>query len=66
MKMKAPKDVTSASWGGESYEVKKGVIDVPHTARADLEALGFTAVEDAKEPADPGKGEGGEGGEGAQ
>lgn len=67
MKMKAPKDVTSASWGGESFDVKKGVVDVPHTARADLEELGFVVVEDKEPEKEPEKKpESSEGGEGAQ
>jgi len=43
MRLKAPEGCGSVSWGGQSYPVVKGVVDVPDEARELLEpGWGFT------------------------
>lgn len=45
MKMKCPTDVTSVSWGGETFEAdSKGVVDVPASAAAALIEHGLEAL----------------------
>jgi len=46
-KLKAPEGVTSASFGGEEFTVKKGVVTVPDEAAAALCELGFVRIADA-------------------
>jgi hypothetical protein len=41
-KLKAPEGATSVSFDGESYEVKDGIVEVPHEAVAELFSHGYT------------------------
>ena len=44
MKFKAPEGVSGCSWGGQSYKAKKGVVEAPDEALADLLEHGFEPV----------------------
>lgn len=52
MKMKAPKGVSGCSFGGAEYECsKRGIVDVPDEAVADLVSHGFQPVSDDSDAA---------------
>lgn len=44
IKLQAPDNATSASYGGEVYEVKNGFVNVPEEAAQALADHGFTVA----------------------
>ncbi len=44
IKLKAPKDASSATFAGRLYEVVRGAVEVPAEAAAALVAHGYTAL----------------------
>ena len=53
-KLQLPKGMTSVSWGGNQYDAtKKGVVDVPDEAVADLVVFGATGIDEPPAPPAP-------------
>ena len=53
IKMKAPAgNKSGAGFGGEFYKVKKGFVEVPEAAAAELTAHGFTLEDEGEGPGD--------------